>query len=89
MRIAQKTDAESIPPAVAIGTGLPSRGRGRSRHPVEIARAKALLGCVGDGTLDPARAAQIALLRNAVAAGRYAPDLGDVARNLLEEVSAG
>jgi anti-sigma28 factor (negative regulator of flagellin synthesis) len=54
----------------------------------ETARALArLLGRVDDAS-DPARAAQVAILRNAVAAGRYRPDLRDVARKLLVDVAA-
>lgn len=55
----------------------------------DVARALArLLGRVDDTTPDPARAAQLEILRNAVATGRYQPDLGDVARKLLTEVAA-
>jgi len=89
MRIAEKNGTESIPPPVAMGAGLSLPARPRTRHPVEIAGARALLGHVEDGVPDPARAAQIALLRNAVATGRYAPDLHEVARKLLAEVAAG
>lgn len=55
----------------------------------DVARALArLLGRVDDTTPDPARAAQLEILRNAVASGRYQPDLHEVARKLLVEVAA-
>ena len=55
----------------------------------DVARALArLLGRVDDTSPDPARAAQLEILRNAVATGRYQPDLQDVARKLLAEVAA-
>jgi flagellar biosynthesis anti-sigma factor FlgM len=55
----------------------------------DVARALArLLGRVDDTTPDPARAAQVEILRNAVATGRYQPDLQAVARQLLSEVAA-
>jgi anti-sigma28 factor (negative regulator of flagellin synthesis) len=41
-----------------------------------------------DDASDPARAAQVAILRNAVASGRYQPDLREVARKLLVDVAA-
>ena len=50
--------------------------------------ARRLLGRVDDTTPDPARAAQVEILRNAVAAGRYQPDLHEVARKLLLELAA-
>ena len=50
--------------------------------------ARRLLGRVDDTTLDPARAAQVEILRNAVASGRYQPDLHEVARKLLVELAA-
>ena len=50
--------------------------------------ARRLLGRVDDTTPDPARAAQVEILRNAVAAGRYQPDLHEVARKLLVELAA-
>jgi len=55
----------------------------------EFARALAkLIGKVDLDAPDPARAAQVSILRNAVASGRYQPDLHDVARKLLAEVVA-
>jgi len=57
---------------------------------VEVARTLAkLMGPIADGMQDPARAAQVEILRNAVATGRYEPDLHEVARKLLAEVAAG
>ena len=50
--------------------------------------ARKLLGRVDDTTPDPARAAQVDILRNAVASGRYQPDLHEVARKLLVELAA-
>jgi anti-sigma28 factor (negative regulator of flagellin synthesis) len=50
--------------------------------------ARKLLGRVDDTTPDPARAAQVEILRNAVASGRYQPDLHEVARKLLVELAA-
>jgi anti-sigma28 factor (negative regulator of flagellin synthesis) len=50
--------------------------------------ARKLLGRVDDTTPDPARAAQMEILRNAVASGRYQPDLHEVARKLLVELAA-
>jgi hypothetical protein len=47
-----------------------------------------LIGRVHDTTPDPARAAQLEILRNAVASGRYRPDLREVAWKLLCEVAA-
>src|SRR5262245_38749557 len=55
----------------------------------DVARALArLIGRIDDTSSDPARAAQLEILRNAVATGRYQPDLQDVARKLLAEVAA-
>jgi len=55
----------------------------------DAARALArLVGHLDDAIPDPARAAQVEILRNAVASGRYQPDLGAVARKLLLEVAA-
>jgi hypothetical protein len=55
----------------------------------ELARALGrLLGRVQEDIPDPARAAQVAILRNAVSGGRYAPDLHAVARSLLIEIAA-
>ena len=50
--------------------------------------ARRMLGRVDDSTPDPARAAQVEILRNAVASGRYQPDLHEVARKLLVELAA-
>jgi hypothetical protein len=47
-----------------------------------------LIGRVHDTAPDPARAAQLEILRNAVASGRYRPDLREVAWKLLCEVAA-
>jgi anti-sigma28 factor (negative regulator of flagellin synthesis) len=56
---------------------------------LSVARALGgLVGRVENATLDPARAAQVEILRNRVATGRYEPDLRAVARNLLAEIAA-
>jgi hypothetical protein len=47
-----------------------------------------LIGRIDDAAPDPARAAQVEILRNAVASGRYRPDLREVAWKLLCEVAA-
>jgi hypothetical protein len=47
-----------------------------------------LIGRIDDVVPDPARAAQVEILRNAVASGRYRPDLREVAWKLLCEVAA-
>jgi hypothetical protein len=96
MKIGQK-DAESTAtfarfPAAARGpsveTARPRLSPGED-HRVGMARVMLLLvGKVDDVTPSPARAAHLALLRNAVAAGRYQPDLHEVARKLLLEAAA-
>lgn len=89
--------AEPVATPPRIGAGTPRRhpSTARSWPPgdesrgLQVARTMArLVGAIGDTTSDPARAAQLALLRNAVAAGRYQPDLHDVARKLLTEIAA-
>ena len=56
---------------------------------LDVARALArLLGRVDQAAPDPVRAAQLEILRNAVATGRYQPDPVAVARKLLVEVAA-
>jgi anti-sigma28 factor (negative regulator of flagellin synthesis) len=77
----------------AVHRGRKVRGLARKRsHEIDVpdvARALArFLGRIDEAAPDPARAAQLAILRNAVAAGRYAPDPRDVARKLLAEVAA-
>src|SRR5262245_39168610 len=47
-----------------------------------------LIGRIDETALDPARAAQVEILRNAIASGRYRPDLREVAWKLLCEVAA-
>jgi anti-sigma28 factor (negative regulator of flagellin synthesis) len=61
------------------------RGEQRSEQVRVLVRA---VGHVDELSLDPARAAQLAILRNAVTAGRYEPDLHEVAHKLLIEVAA-
>jgi len=61
---------------------------GETRLPDAVRALGRLVGRVDDPTPDPARAAHLALLRNAVASGRYQPDLHDVARKLLIEMAA-
>jgi anti-sigma28 factor (negative regulator of flagellin synthesis) len=63
-----------------------AEGRIEATDVAQVARR--LLGRVDDGTPDPARAAQVEILRNAVASGRYQPDLHEVARKLLVELAA-
>jgi anti-sigma28 factor (negative regulator of flagellin synthesis) len=79
--------ASRVPPAVRM------RALRATRRPSaaieEMARSLVpLIGRVDETTLDPARAAQVEILRNAVAAGRYRPDLREVAWKLLCEVAA-
>jgi anti-sigma28 factor (negative regulator of flagellin synthesis) len=47
-----------------------------------------LIGGVREAGPDPMRAAQLEILRNAVASGRYEPDLHEVAKKLLAEAFA-
>jgi hypothetical protein len=63
-------------------------GHRRGRVPDAARTLGRLLGPVDEMTLDPARAAQLENLRNAVATGRYRPDLHGIARKLLLEVAA-
>lgn len=97
MKIGEKASAE--PAAVqailaaraghARARGAASGPRGNGIDVSDVARAAArLLGRVDETTPDPARAAHLAILRNAVASGRYQPDLREVARRLLVEVAA-
>ena len=82
MKIGTKSLFE--PAAPVSGTG--SNG---ARPVPDVARALArLIGRLDDATPDPARAAQLAILRNAVATGRYQPPLHEVARKMLAEVAA-
>jgi hypothetical protein len=66
--------------------------RAKTRHQAAMEEmARNLVPLIGrvDGTApDPARAAQVEILRNAVASGRYRPDLREVAWKLLCEVAA-
>jgi anti-sigma28 factor (negative regulator of flagellin synthesis) len=66
--------------------------RAKTRHQSAIEEmARNLVPLIGrvDATApDPARAAQVEILRNAVACGRYRPDLRQVAWKLLCEVAA-
>jgi anti-sigma28 factor (negative regulator of flagellin synthesis) len=96
MRIGAKTDAESSRPSGAIGiypARLPRRARLRDGDDAVqvsvVARAFVrLMGPLDDTRPDPVRAAQVEILRNAVATGRYQPDPIAVARKLLAEVAA-
>lgn len=95
MRIGEKSGIDRPAAASRVGSmaqtrshGVPA-SKGDSVALSDAARALArLIGTVADGSLDPVRAAQVAILRNAVAAGRYEPDLREVARKLLTEVAA-
>ena len=96
MRIGAKVGAES--PSVdrrvagnhtAPGHAGASLDRSGEIPRLDVARALArLVGRVEPVTPDPVRAAQVEILRNAVATGRYQPDLVAVARKLLIEVAA-
>jgi hypothetical protein len=62
-------------------------GRPDAARRLALARSLVpLVGCVREAAPDPGRAAQVEILRNAVAAGRYRPDLRAVARALLAEL---
>ena len=78
--VAQRAAARALRPAPAV--------EGRIEVTDVAQAARRLLGCVDDTTPDPARAAQVEILRNAVASGRYQPDLHEVARKLLVELAA-
>jgi len=76
--VAQRAAARALRPA-------PAESRIEATDVAEAARR--LLGRFDD-TPDPARAAQVEILRNAVASSRYQPDLHEVARKLLIELAA-
>ena len=78
--VAQRAAARALRPAPA--------DPGRLEVTDVAQAARRLLGRVDDTTPDPARAAQVEILRNAVASGRYQPDLHEVARKLLVELAA-
>ena len=82
--------ARVVADRAAARTVRPATQDGSDRVEIsDVARAFGqLLGRVDDATPDPARAAQLAILRNAVASGRYQPDLEAVARKLLVELAA-
>ncbi len=96
MKIGEQNRLEPTIPRERIGVhGVGRRRRGALPCPapdamqVSVARAAArLLGRVDDSAPDPARAAQLLILRNAVASGRYQPDLDAVARKLLIAIAA-
>lgn len=57
---------------------------------LDVARAFVrLVGRIDDDVPNPARAAQVEILRSAVAGGRYRPDRVDVARKLMLQLAAG
>ena len=92
MSVDQKSDVE---PARAIEGVVRTMSSGRGRPTPEptarerMARNLArMMGRIDETALDPARAAQVEILRNAVASGRYRPDLREVAWKLLCEVAA-
>jgi hypothetical protein len=63
--------------------------RARPVEALEVARAFVrLVGRIDDDAPNPARAAQVEILRSAVAAGRYRPDPLDVARKLVVHLAA-
>jgi flagellar biosynthesis anti-sigma factor FlgM len=84
--------ARGVAAAAAPGARAAGRAGSVSADSVrvsDLARAlSTLLGGIDANKPDPARAALVAVLRNAVASGRYAPDLEAVARNLLTEAAA-
>jgi hypothetical protein len=81
------TEAGAIP-AIRRRLGVVPGRRAEDAARLGVARNLAhLLGPI-DCPTDPARAAQVSILRNAVASGRYEPDLHEVARKLLIEVAA-
>jgi hypothetical protein len=97
MSIGHKSDAEPTRPSDdVVRPVVPVRRLGGGRAPTgvptaveQMARNLApLIGRVDEVTPDPARAAQLEILRNAVASGRYRPDLREVAWKLLCEVAA-
>jgi anti-sigma-28 factor FlgM len=76
-------------PVRPLGNGDPRRNAVDQIQVSDVARALArLLGRFDQSTIDPVRAAQLEILRNAVSCGRYQPDLHEVARRLLTEVAA-
>jgi anti-sigma28 factor (negative regulator of flagellin synthesis) len=93
MRIGEKSGVEptgrpGVPAPQVRRSAVPKPRRDRMKV---LGVARALAGQVGrieDATLDPARAAQVEILRNRVSTGRYEPDLRAVARNLLAEIAA-
>ena len=97
MKIGEQNGPEPTTPPERIGVPaarrhrhgpLPCRATDTTRVS-EVARAAArLLGRIDDSAPDPARAAQLLILRNAVASGRYQPDLDAVARKLLVAIAA-
>ena len=96
MRIGEKSGVEPTelrerpagPAPQVPRSAVPKRRRDRMEL-LSVARALGgLVGRVENATLDPARAAQVEILRNRVSTGRYEPDLRAVARNLLAEIAA-
>ena len=96
MKIGEHTTPEPTLPPGRVGVQRARRRRGAAACPdpvairkLDVARAAArLLGRVEETTPDPARAAQLLILRNAVATGRYRPDPSSVARQLLLAIAA-
>jgi len=97
MSIGHKTGVDPTPTIDEVAKALAPVARLRSPRPKtreqaaieEMARNLApLIGRIDDTAPDPARAAQVEILRNAVACGRYRPDLRGVAWKLLCEVAA-
>jgi len=95
MKIGQK-DVESIAMSPGRAAGAPRLAAPSARTPApaddsrgDVARILLpLVGRIDETAPSPARAAHLVLLRNAVAAGRYQPDLQEVARKLLLETAA-
>src|ERR1700675_4645826 len=96
MKVDEQNGFEPTIPRERIGVqgarrrhgALPSR-TAETVQASDVARAAAqLLGRIDESAPDPARAAQLLILRNAVAGGRYQPDLDAVARKLLVAIAA-
>ncbi len=96
MKIGEHTVPEASLPLGRFGVQgtRPRRGAAKCAQPdaappLDVARAAArLLGPVAETIPDPARAAQLLILRNAVATGRYRPDPEAIARQLLIAIAA-
>jgi hypothetical protein len=75
-------------PAMRRRFGIVAGGGSEDESRLRLARNLVHLVVPIERPTDPARAAQLAILRNAVASGRYQPDPRHVARKLLVDVAA-